>query len=68
MKKENLVNLLTEKRDDLTIEEYEKHYWELLNQSLAIQGFNLNDYTIKRANGQKCMNKEIEQFTRDQNR
>ncbi len=64
-KRELLVNLNSRKSTDLSLEEYEKYYWELLNQSLSLQSFNPSDYSIKRENGMQCIYKVIEQSVRD---
>jgi hypothetical protein len=61
-KKENLVSLNTKMENDLRIDEYEKYFKELLNQSLSIQGLSPYDYSIK---GKKCVFKEFEQLTRE---
>jgi hypothetical protein len=62
--RENFINLLTHKKDDLSIEEYEKYYWEVLKQSLSVQGLDRTKYFIK---GEKCAYKIMEEIIRNEN-
>ena len=58
------INLRTGKKEDLSLEEYEKYYWEVLKQSLSVQGFNHTDFFIK---GKKCAYKIMEEIIRNEN-
>jgi len=60
--KKYVINLSTKKKDDLEESEYEKYYWELLNQSLSVRGLSPKEYTIK---GKKCTYKAMEQNIRE---
>ncbi len=67
-KREHAVVLSTKKPNDLSVEEYERFYWELLNQSLSLQSFNPSDYSIRRENGMQCIYKMMEQNVRDKSK
>lgn len=57
-----VVSLSAKKQDDLDVSDYEKYYWELLNQSLSIRGLSPKEYSIK---GKKCVYKSMEQNVRE---
>lgn len=61
-KKEYTVSIMTKKANDLELDEYEKYYWELLNNSLSIYGLDPNEYSIK---GKQCVYKIMEQNVRE---
>lgn len=61
--KNHFINIRTKKNQDLSVEEYEKYYWEVLKQSFSVQGFNHNEYFIK---GKKCAYKIMEEIIRSE--
>ena len=56
--------IITNKFDDLTVEEYKTHFEQTLHEALTKQGYNPDQYFLKTNNGSLCWNKIFEQNLR----